>query len=163
MIVIDVYLIVRNKSSWNDDRDLARLIRWRDVIWVVLDMCCVFTERLPCVDELSYCQEFGRDVCQQEQYGQYMRKNCRKFCDICKGNHGYILYIYGSLYIFSVWYLFSYNKDNTEVFVNSPSTFRRWGGMLFQQYVHLWHQLCKWLNYFYTDLIAGFAWYYLYV
>ncbi|XP_078341778.1 uncharacterized protein LOC111101544 isoform X1 [Crassostrea virginica] len=53
--------------------------------------CGYCPQRLPCVDELSYCQEFGRDVCQQEQYGQYMRKNCRKFCDICKAPTDYLV------------------------------------------------------------------------
>lgn len=44
------------------------------------------SEKLPCVDNLDYCNEFGKEVCDQEQYGQYMREHCRKFCNFCRGN-----------------------------------------------------------------------------
>ncbi|XP_062586598.1 uncharacterized protein LOC134248186 [Saccostrea cucullata] len=41
-------------------------------------------KRLPCVDNINYCSDFGADVCHQDVYGQYMRENCRKTCNFCR-------------------------------------------------------------------------------
>ncbi|XP_062587306.1 uncharacterized protein LOC134248937, partial [Saccostrea cucullata] len=47
--------------------------------------------KLPCVDNISYCSQFGADVCQQEFYGQYLRENCRKTCNFCRAPTEYLV------------------------------------------------------------------------
>lgn len=53
--------------------------------------CGYCPQKLPCEDDLDYCNEFGKDVCNQEQYGQYMREHCRKFCNFCKAPTEYLV------------------------------------------------------------------------
>lgn len=44
-----------------------------------------FSEKLPCVDRITYCDEFDERVCTEERYGEYMRENCRRTCNLCQG------------------------------------------------------------------------------
>uniref|UniRef100_K1R8F1 Brain-specific angiogenesis inhibitor 1 n=1 Tax=Magallana gigas TaxID=29159 RepID=K1R8F1_MAGGI len=53
--------------------------------------CGYCPQKLPCVDNLDYCNEFGMEVCHQEQYGQYMREHCRKFCNFCRAPTEYLV------------------------------------------------------------------------
>lgn len=53
--------------------------------------CGYCPQKLPCEDDLNYCNEFGKEVCNQEQYGQYMREHCRKFCNFCKAPTEYLV------------------------------------------------------------------------
>ncbi|XP_065927072.1 uncharacterized protein [Magallana gigas] len=53
--------------------------------------CGYCPQKLPCEDDLDYCHEFGKEVCNQEQYGQYMREHCRKFCNLCKAPTEYLV------------------------------------------------------------------------
>ncbi|XP_056015303.1 uncharacterized protein LOC125674517 isoform X2 [Ostrea edulis] len=53
--------------------------------------CGYCAKKLPCVDKIDYCDQFGDDVCQNELYGQYMRENCRKYCNICRAPTEYLV------------------------------------------------------------------------
>eukprot|EP00105_Crassostrea_gigas_P009414 XP_011424357.1 PREDICTED: uncharacterized protein LOC105326186 isoform X2 [Crassostrea gigas] len=53
--------------------------------------CGYCPQKLPCEDDLDYCNEFGKEICNQEQYGQYMREHCRKFCNFCKAPTEYLV------------------------------------------------------------------------
>lgn len=45
----------------------------------------LFSEKLPCVDRITYCDEFDERICTEERYGEYMRENCRRTCNLCRG------------------------------------------------------------------------------
>ncbi|XP_062576545.1 uncharacterized protein LOC134238430 isoform X2 [Saccostrea cucullata] len=53
--------------------------------------CGYCPQKLPCVDNINYCSQFGADVCNQEVYGQYMRENCRKTCNFCRAPTDYLV------------------------------------------------------------------------
>ncbi|XP_062612928.1 uncharacterized protein LOC134274687, partial [Saccostrea cucullata] len=53
--------------------------------------CGYCPQKLPCVDIINYCSQFGTDVCQKEFYGQYLRENCRKTCNFCRAPTEYLV------------------------------------------------------------------------
>nr|XP_022335290.1 uncharacterized protein LOC111131847 [Crassostrea virginica] len=46
--------------------------------------CGYCPHKLPCVDQITYCDEYEERLCTEEQYGEFMRENCRRSCNLCR-------------------------------------------------------------------------------
>ncbi|XP_048770723.2 uncharacterized protein LOC125676895 [Ostrea edulis] len=79
----------RDCFRYNDDQCVGPYETWARQNCSL--RCGYCAKKLPCVDKIDYCDQFVDDVCQIELYGQYMRENCRKYCNNCRAPTEYLV------------------------------------------------------------------------
>ncbi|XP_048736195.1 uncharacterized protein LOC125651581 [Ostrea edulis] len=72
----------RGCFKYTDDQCVGKYTLWARENCAL--RCGYCPQKLPCVDHITYCDEYEERLCTEERYGQYMRENCRKTCNLCQ-------------------------------------------------------------------------------
>eukprot|EP00105_Crassostrea_gigas_P000381 XP_011412164.1 PREDICTED: uncharacterized protein LOC105317273 isoform X1 [Crassostrea gigas] len=78
----------RNCFKYTDDQCVGKYAPWAREHCAL--RCGYCPQKLPCVDRITYCDEFDERICTEERYGEYMRENCRRTCNLCRAPTEYL-------------------------------------------------------------------------
>ncbi|XP_062578073.1 uncharacterized protein LOC134239958 [Saccostrea cucullata] len=72
----------RDCFKYSDDQCVGKYALWAKEHCAL--RCGYCPQKLPCVDQITYCDEYEERFCSDERYAEYMRENCRRTCDLCR-------------------------------------------------------------------------------
>ncbi|XP_061173322.1 uncharacterized protein LOC133182493 [Saccostrea echinata] len=72
----------RDCFKYRDDQCVGKYSMWAREHCAL--RCGYCPQKLPCVDQITYCDEYEERFCSDEKYGEYMREKCRRTCDLCR-------------------------------------------------------------------------------